>query len=121
MDEGGRIAVPGSDPLGLPPEWTPDHLLLAALLRCSLESLAYHARRGGSAARAAGSAAGKVTRREHDGRFAFVELDVAIDVILAPPPADPDGLFERAERDCFVGASLSLKPRYEWRLREPGG
>ena len=54
-------------------------------------------------------------------RFAFVELDVAIDVILAPPPADPDGLFERAERDCFVGASLSLKPRYEWRLREPGG
>jgi hypothetical protein len=31
--------------LDVPAEWTPEHLLLAALLRCSLKSLRYHAER----------------------------------------------------------------------------
>ena len=29
---------------------------------------------------------------------------------------DPGELAAKAERDCFVGASLAIKPQYQWRL-----
>ena len=32
------------------------------------------------------------------------------------PIMEPDALIAKAERDCFVGASLVVKPRYEWRV-----
>jgi organic hydroperoxide reductase OsmC/OhrA len=117
IDPAGRIAIPGTVPLGLPAEWTADHLLLAALVRCSIDSLAYHARRAGhEPSEASGRAAGKVTRRESDSRYAFVEIDCRIDAALTPLPAATDELTAKAERDCFVGATLTVKPRYEWRL-----
>ena len=96
--------------------WTPEHLLLAGLTRCSLKSLAYHAERAGWTSTSTARAAGVVTRRESDGRFAFVEITVDADVTLdADLVADElTELLEKAERDCFVGASLSLKPIYNW-------
>jgi organic hydroperoxide reductase OsmC/OhrA len=97
-------------------EWTPEHLLLAALARCSLTSLRYHTRRADLEARATATARGVVTRREVDGRFAFVELEVEAHVMLQPEP-DADAvrdLVAKGERDCFVGASLSVEPRYRW-------
>lgn len=96
--------------------WTPEHLLLAALARCSLTSLLYHAGRAGLATRAHAGARGTVTARAEDGRFAFVEVDVDAEVTLDPAP-DGDAvraLLAKAERDCFVGASLALEPRYRW-------
>ena len=36
-----------------PAEWAPEHLLLAALVRCSLKSLRHHAERKGVAVRSA--------------------------------------------------------------------
>jgi organic hydroperoxide reductase OsmC/OhrA len=116
LDRDGRATIPGGESL-LPPEsWTADHLLLTALLRCSIDSLTYHAQREGSATRASGSASGRVTKRDSDGRYAFVEIECRIDATLEPQAADPADLTAKAERDCFIGASLIVKPRYEWRL-----
>jgi organic hydroperoxide reductase OsmC/OhrA len=108
-DRGG-LAIPNDE------AWTPEHMLLAGLSRCVLTSLVYHARRAGTEVSSSGSASGTVTRREDDGRFAFVEIEVASEVTISPEP-DPDELGEllaRGERDCFVGASLAVKPSYRW-------
>jgi organic hydroperoxide reductase OsmC/OhrA len=96
--------------------WTPEHLLLAGLCRCVLRSLAYHARRDGAEVTSSASASGAVTLREEDGRFAFVEITIDADVTIEPAP-EGDGLREllaKAERDCFLGASLTVKPSYRW-------
>jgi len=101
--------------LETPAEWSPEHLLLAALVRCSLKSLRHHAPRGGVEVRAAsGSARTLVTRRESDGRYALVETDVELRVELEPEPRELSDLLEFAERDCFIGSSLTVEPRYRW-------
>jgi organic hydroperoxide reductase OsmC/OhrA len=107
----------GGEPL--PPDeaaWTPEHLLLAALARCSLTSLRYHAKREQLTVGAQADARGTVTARPGDGRFAFVAIDVDAQVTLAPAPGAESlrELLEKAERDCFVGASLTVVPRYRW-------
>jgi organic hydroperoxide reductase OsmC/OhrA len=115
VDRGGRLTVPGGAQLEPGEGWTPDHLLLAALVLCSIQSLRFHARRAGHEVTATGSASGLV-ERGGDGRFRFTEIDVALDVHLDPPTTEPDDLIALAERDCFVGASLTAKPRYAWRV-----
>jgi organic hydroperoxide reductase OsmC/OhrA len=104
----------GGSPLPLEEPWSPEHLLLAGLARCSLTSLRYHARRAGTEVTASASANGTVTRREEDGRFAFMEIDVEADVTFDPRPEGVRELLAKAERDCFVGASLTVKPHYRW-------
>lgn len=103
--------------LDVPAGWSPEHLLLAALVRCSLKSLRYHADRKGVDVRSAsGSGRTLVTKREADDRYALVETDVELVVELEREP-EPDGLDELlalAERDCFVGSSLTAKPSYRW-------
>ena len=96
--------------------WTPEHLLLAALVRCTLTSFRHHARRAGHEPATRGTVAGVVTRREEDGRFALVEARVDLDVTFDPLPAQDDirALVEKGERDCFVGASLTVEPDYHW-------
>jgi organic hydroperoxide reductase OsmC/OhrA len=116
VDRAGRMTVPGGAQLAAPEGWSPDHLLLAALVRCSIESLTYHARRAGHTVRASGFASGTVTKRDRDGRYAFVGIDCAIDAELSPRTNEVDDLVVKAERDCFVGASLTVEPRYEWRV-----
>lgn len=107
----GGIVIPHEEE-----EWTPEHLVLAGLCRCSLTSFRYHARRAGHEPIASASAHGIVTRREADGRFAFVEVRVALDVVLEAPPSREEiaELILKGERDCFVGASLTVKPDYHW-------
>jgi organic hydroperoxide reductase OsmC/OhrA len=118
VDRGGaaRSALGGSVLADESREWTPEHLVLAGLARCSLQSFRYHARRAGLEPVASASAHGVVTRREDDGRFAFVDVDVEIDVVLDTPPPGEDlrDLVTKGERDCFVGASLTTRPRYRW-------
>ncbi len=100
------------------PDWTPEHLLLAGLARCTLASLEFHAERTSVRITGEATADGVVTKREEDGRYAFVEVECRLDVELEPRP-EGDRLPELlglAERDCFVGASLTAKPRYEWRV-----
>ena len=103
--------------LETPAEWSPEHLLLAALVRCSLKSLRYHAeRRGVDLGSTAGSSRTLVTKRETADRYALVETEVELAVKLEPEP-EPDPLAELlalAERDCFIGSSLTAKPSYRW-------
>lgn len=108
----------GGDVLRRDEAWTPEHLVLAALSRCTLTSLEYHAKRAGVQATAAVTAHGTVTRRDEDGRFAFVAIEVALDLSAEPRP-EPGAireLIQKAERDCFVGASLTAKPLYTWTI-----
>ena len=108
----------GGGPLERDAAWTPEHLVLAGLSRCTLTSLEYHAKRAGVETTAAVRAHGKVTRREEDGRFAFVEIAVALDLSVEPRPEATAlrELVQKAERDCFVGASLTAKPAYTWTI-----
>jgi organic hydroperoxide reductase OsmC/OhrA len=96
--------------------WWAEHLVLAGLARCTLTSLDYHAHRASLASAGSATAHGVVTKRESDGRYAFVQVEVQLDVELEPAPNE-DAVLElisKAERDCFVGASLTAKPRYAW-------
>jgi organic hydroperoxide reductase OsmC/OhrA len=107
----GGIAMPHEEH-----EWTPEHLVLAGLCRCTLKSFRFHARRAGLEPLASADAHGVVTRRDSDGRFAFVEIAVSVDVSVEPAPGAGDfrELVAKGERDCFVGASLTVKPDYRW-------
>ena len=118
VDRAGRLTAGQSAPVQLDEDWSPDHLLLAALARCTIESLRYHAGRAGIDAVAEAQAWGLVTKREDDGRYAFVEVDCRIDVELerAPEGEELTALLAKAERDCFVSASLTVEPRYRWRV-----
>jgi uncharacterized OsmC-like protein len=120
LHEGGSFRTEDGTPLETDPAWTPEHLLLAALVRCSLQSLRYHARRAGiEVAAAHGSADCTITKRESDERYGIVETAVDLEVILSPRPGDDevDALTAKAERDCFIGASLTVKPAYRWTVR----
>ena len=102
------------------PDWTAEDLLLAALARCSLTSLEFHAKRAGISARGSASAEGLVTKRDDDGRYAFVEVECGVDIELDPLPEsnELEELLDLAERDCFISASLTANPRYEWRVNQ---
>jgi organic hydroperoxide reductase OsmC/OhrA len=116
VDGAGRMFIPGGGQFVPPEGWSADHLLLAALVRCSIDSLAYHARRAGHETAATGSAQGTVTRSGDDNRYRFVAIDVRIDAQLQPRTTEADDLVAKAERDCFVGASLTVKPEYTWHV-----
>ncbi len=112
------VSVPGEAPLARDRELSPEDLVLAGLVRCTLASLAFFAERQGVRATGSGGADGLVAKREDDGRYAFVEVECGLDVELAPLPAGDAlrKLLESAEWGCFVGASLTVTPRYEWRV-----
>jgi organic hydroperoxide reductase OsmC/OhrA len=103
--------------LETPPEWSPEHLLLVAVIRCALQSLRYHARGSDIEVRStSGSARTLVTRPRKGGRYAMVEteVDLVVELERDPGPAELSDLLEFAERDCFIGASLTAEPRYRW-------
>jgi organic hydroperoxide reductase OsmC/OhrA len=116
VDRAGRMTIPGGAQIDPPEGWSADHLLLAALVRCSIDSLVYHARRAGHEVAAQGSAQGTITKPTPDDRYAFVSIDVRIEAQLTPRTNEVDDLIAKAERDCFVGASLKLKPTYDWQI-----
>src|SRR3954449_12889962 len=92
VDRGNRMTIPGGAQIEHAEGWSPDHLLLAALVRCSIDSFTYHARRAGHDVSASGSGHGTITKREADGRYAFVTIEVAIDAQLDPRSAETDDL-----------------------------
>jgi uncharacterized OsmC-like protein len=118
LDRAGHVTADGRSPLDLDAVWTPEHLLLAALARCTLQSLHFHSARVGVDFLASASASGMVTKRAEDGRYAFAEIDVEIELELEPalPGDELEALIQKAEHDCFVGASLDPPPHYRWRV-----
>jgi organic hydroperoxide reductase OsmC/OhrA len=120
LDEGGSLRAEDGTPLEADPAWSPEHLLLAALIRCSLKSLGYHARRAGiEVSDPHGSARALFTRRDSDERYAAAENEVELVVRLTPRPGQDElaELLAKAERDCFIGSSLTVKPAYRWTVR----
>ena len=110
-----RSALGGS-PIQREAEWWAEHLVLAGLVRCTLASLDYSARRAGVDVISSGSAHGVVTKREDDGLHAFVEIETTLDVQVTPALDDDGlrGLLARAEHGCFVSNSLIARPRHRW-------
>lgn len=113
-----RTARSGRGGSAIPAEetWAAEHLVLAGLVRCTLSSLDYSAGRAGLEVAASGRAHGAVTKRDDDGRYAFVRIDVHFELEL-DPATDPDAVKElvaRAEKGCFVGNSLIARPSYQW-------
>jgi uncharacterized OsmC-like protein len=105
----------GGSPLPREAEWWAEHYVLAGLVRCTLASMDYAARRAGRNSVGSGKAHGTVTRRD-DGGYGFVDIGASFEVQLAPAPT-PETLQElvaKAEAGCFVGNSLTPKPRYRW-------
>jgi uncharacterized OsmC-like protein len=113
--------VPGPE-LEREDAWSAEHFVLAGLVRCTLTSLAYAAKRSGIEAIARGRAHGRVTKRESDGLYAFVDIEASYDVELTPPlTGEPLAeLLARAERGCFVGNSLTARPHYRWTVNGVG-
>ena len=113
-----RTARSGRGGAAISPDesWAAEHLVLAGLVRCTLASLDYSAERAGLEVAASGRAEGTVTKREGDGRYAFVSIDVHFEVALDPgiAPGARRELLARAEKGCFVGNSLAVRPRYRW-------
>jgi organic hydroperoxide reductase OsmC/OhrA len=106
----------GGSPIQREDAWWAEHLVLAGLVRCTLASMDHAARRAGLEVSGAGRAHGTVTKREEDGRYAFVEVESHLEIQLEPAP-DPSVVRElvaKAERGCFVGNSLVARPRYRW-------
>jgi uncharacterized OsmC-like protein len=116
LDRAGRVTADGDSPLDLDVAWTPEHLVLAGLVRCTLQSLRFHAEPLEIDFVASASSTALVTRRPEDGRYGFVEIDVELELELEPVPPSEElaALLAKAERDCFVGASLKPSPRYHW-------
>src|SRR5262245_37250780 len=106
----------GGSPLPREVEWWAEHLVLAGLVRCTLASLDYSARRAGLNSKGVGRAHGVVTRRESDGLYAFVAIETTLEVELAPVPDDSSlrELLVNAERGCFVSNSLTAEPQHRW-------
>lgn len=106
------------EPLDPNRAWSPEELVLAGLVKCTLASLDFYGEREGIEIAGSGVADGVVTKRESDGRYAFVEILCGLDVKLEPKPAEEKlgALLDSAEWGCFIGASLTVKPRYEWRV-----
>ncbi|MBM2822102.1 MAG: hypothetical protein HW413_848 [Thermoleophilia bacterium] len=99
-------------------EWWPEHLVLAALVRCTLASMDHSARRAGLDAVGAGRAHGTVTKREGDGLYAFVDIESRLEIELDPPPGRDAvrELIVKAERGCFVSNSFETRPRHIWMI-----
>jgi uncharacterized OsmC-like protein len=116
LSSAGEVTEEHGVALDQPPDWSAEHLL-AALVRCSLQSLRHHARRQGvDIGAVSGSGRTLVTKRETDDRYALVETEVELALRVEPEPG-PDDLAELlalAERDCFVGSSLTAEPSYRW-------
>jgi len=106
------------EPLDPSRSWAPEDLVLASLVKCTLASLAFYSEREDIDMAGGGAADGVVTKRDSDGRYAFVEILCGLDVKLEPRPDEEKlgALLDSAEWGCFVGASLTVKPRYEWRV-----
>ncbi|MGI9657914.1 MAG: OsmC family protein, partial [Gaiellaceae bacterium] len=112
---------------GLDLTWSPEHLLLESLLRCSIQSLRFHADRTNVALEVSGVADATVKRPAGEHRMRIVDVTCRFDVALGSscPHDAVEQLLADAEHDCFVGATLKPATSYEWRvdgeLRQPAG
>ncbi len=127
VERDGRAVAEDGAPAPRDLTWTPEHLLLESLVRCSIQSLSFHADRAGVTVDASGAAQGVVERPKGEQRMRVAEASCDIDVSLDPVPdaSTVEQLLADAEHDCFVGATLKPSITYRWTVngeaREPAG
>ena len=64
-------------------------------------------------------AQGRLERRESDRRYAFTGIDMTVHARMAGGhAASARELTAKAERDCFISASLAADVRTDWRVIE---
>lgn len=116
LERDGGILAEGGTPLEQPDPWLPEHLVLVAVAQCLLASLRFYA--PGATVSGRADCAGTVARRDEDGLYAFVEVEILLDVEIDPAPTVEQlpKLLDLASRGCFVGNSLTTKPRSVWRV-----
>lgn len=123
----GRAHAEIGSPVPRDLTWSPEHLLLESLLRCTVQSLSFHADRAGVTVDASGTAESIVERPRSEQRMRMADIACDLEVTLEPLPdaATVAQLIADAEHDCFVGASLKPVTHYRWRVngepREPAG
>ena len=118
LDADRSVRSESGAPIVVPDGWTPENILLAALLRCITSSLEYYAGPQGITVTVTGEAKGTVTLREDVGMFGLVAAEVALDLTLDPLP-EPDALVKllrKAKAGCFVSNSLSVTPEFRFRV-----
>jgi organic hydroperoxide reductase OsmC/OhrA len=116
LDPGKVLRAEGADPLATGATWTPENILLGALLRCITSSLEHYAGPAGLTVAVTGEARGTVTLREDEGVFGLVSAEADVDITLDPLP-EPEALLKllrRAKAGCFVSNSLSVKPAFHF-------
>ena len=114
------MAPPADFPGGDASQWSPEHLFLASLSSCTLLSFLAHATNAEIDVRAyEADVSGTITRRERDGRYAFVELRLAPRVVVAAGQAEAaNALTPKAERDCFISATSTAPVLVDWQISE---
>lgn len=117
LGEDGALSADGH-PVKIEGDAKAEHLLLAALARCSISSLEHFASQKGVEVHASAYASGTVTLRDEDDRYGFVNIECKLDARMEPEPPEAElrPLLESAEWGCFIGASLKPAPRYRWRV-----
>ena len=117
LDEQKALSADGH-PVTIVGDAGAEHLLLAALARCSISSLEHFAGQKDIEVSASAYASGTVTRREEDDRYGFVDIECKLDARIEPEPPEEElrQLLQSAEWGCFIGASLKPPARYSWRV-----
>ncbi len=117
LDEQKTLSADGN-PVRIEGEAGAEHLLLAALARCSISSLEHFALQKDVEVTTSAYASWTVTRREDQERYGFVSIECKLDVRLEGELTDDElhNLLESAELGCFIGASLDPAPKYSWRV-----
>jgi organic hydroperoxide reductase OsmC/OhrA len=115
LERDGSVAAEGNEPLAFEPDWTPEHLLLAAVARCTVGALRIHAARHSIEVTGTAHASGTIGKRD-DGSWGFLEVACRADVELLPLPDEETQLelLAKAEHGCFIGGSLRVEPVYHW-------
>jgi organic hydroperoxide reductase OsmC/OhrA len=113
-------APPEDFPAGDERRWSPEHLFLGALQSCTMLSFLAHAEHNGLPVRDYDSEIeGTVMRRAEDGRYAFVFIRHKPTVTVPPGQRDAArAIIGKAERDCFVSASINAEIQVDWEIKE---
>ena len=89
-------------------------VLLASLIALALSAGAMSAFVAGNADVIVKAAAVSDFRPTRCASHKLKKSDGPPDVTLEPRPQSLRELVAKAERDCFIGASLTARPRYHW-------
>jgi organic hydroperoxide reductase OsmC/OhrA len=123
VTSGGRPALavmpPPDFPAGDEASWSPEHLFLASIQSCTMQSFLAHCAHNGLEVVSYRSSADGSISRNADRRYAFQTVSMVVYVRMAGGhAAAARGLTDKAQRDCFISASTTAEVSTDWRIIE---